>query len=275
MKKSEPMTPRKKRGLILFFLGIFITLILSGIGENVLVNPAESTKHFFSLFATSGIILSIYAVGKMLTKEPMTLNLDDDNLPSNYIKGVIIGAVLLVLFVIISNFLGGINYEGFGNLSAIGVILYIVGFIIQGFSEEIMVRGFLQEAISGISKTLSILLPSILFSLLHLGNDNFSFIAMFNTMLIGILFGLMTSETGSLWMASGAHSIWNFLLGPFFGLIVSGRPMENSVLNFSQVENNEFLNGGSYGPEASYLVMIIIIIAIIPFLISFIKNNKA
>ena len=138
-----------------------------------------------------------------------------------------------------------------------------------------MVRGLLQEYIAKKNRLLSILAPSIIFSLLHLGNSNFSLVAMINTALIGVLYALMTDLSGSLWMAAGAHSIWNFLLGPFFGFYVSGIPMDKSFLAFAPVEGKVGLNGGLYGPEGAIFVAVIIIISIMPFLISFIKSKKS
>ena len=96
---------------------------------------------------------------------------------------------------------------------------------------------------------------------------------MFNTMLVGLLFAFMTDVTGSLWLAAGAHSIWNFLFGPFLGLNLSGIPIEKSVLRFQMNSDSTSLHGGLYGPEASLLVTAIVLIFIISFAVAYFKKG--
>lgn len=276
MAKKESMTKTQKKGLVIMFLGLAITLVLSGLGEKFIGEAKLTEKNIISLFSTIGIIIAIYAIGRfILPKGPVNMNLKDDNLGLNYAKGLVIGLIMMLAYVALAWILGGINFQGLGKISPLAFILYLLGFAIQGFSEELLVRGLLQEYIAKKNRLLSILAPSIIFSLLHLGNSNFSLVAMINTALIGVLYALMTDLSGSLWMAAGAHSIWNFLLGPFFGFYVSGIPMDKSFLAFAPVEGKVGLNGGLYGPEGAIFVAVIIIISIMPFLISFIKSKKS
>ena len=176
--------------------------------------------------------------------------------------------------MIIAYFLEGLGYEGYGGLPWWGVFLYMIGFAIQAFSEELLVRGIIQDFLIRHNVILAILAPSLLFSLLHLFNSHFSWIAMINTFLIGIIFALMTYVTGSLWMATGAHMIWNFLLGPIFGQPVSGIPMPKTLFKFPIVEGKELINGGYYGAEGSITVLIILILTTFILIYLSIKKNR-
>lgn len=264
MNEKQSMTGRQKKGLVILFLGSLISIIFGIVAGAFAKKGFQTAYNLTMLFATSGTALSIYALGRMvLSTESLNMNLKDSKRGSNYIKGLFVGALLILAYLLSAVFFKGIRFAGLGGISALNFILYMVGFGIQGFSEELLVRGLIQEILAKKSRWMSLVLPSIFFSLLHLGNDNFSLLAMINTTLIGLLFAIMTDVTGSLWMASGAHSIWNFLLGPFFGLYVSGRPMEESFLRFPPVEGQTLTNGGLYGPEAAVLVTVIIVIALV------------
>lgn len=257
------------------FAGLALTLIMVGLGKVIVPNPSQTTTNIINLFATLGTIIAIYAIGAMVVETgPLNMNLKDPKLAINYLKGLVLGGLMIFTYLGLALALGALEFKGAGRISILNLSLYFLGFLIQGFSEELMVRGLIQEALAKKSRLLSILAPSLLFSLLHLGNDNFSFLAMVNTALIGLLFALMTDVTGSLWMASAAHSIWNFLLGPFLGLYVSGIVMDQSFLPFLPIQGKEGLSGGLYGPEGSFLLTLLIIAFIIPFLLKSIRAGK-
>lgn len=275
MNKKQQITQRQKKGLIIMFSGLLFTVLISMLPEVILTDASQTTNNLLTLFSFIGTSVAIYAIGTyILPKGPVTMNLPDPKRTVNYLKGLVVGTVLISAYIALAILFNGIEYQGFGKISIIILILYFLAFVVQSFAEEFLVRGLIQQALAKKNRLLSILGPSILFSLMHLGNNNFSLVAMINTFLIGLLFAFMTDITGSLWMAAGAHSVWNFLLGPFFGLAVSGIPMDETLLSFLVVPDKETISGGSYGPEASILVLIIIIISILPFLYSYIKREK-
>jgi hypothetical protein len=51
----------------------------------------------------------------------------------------------------------------------------------------------------------------------------------------------------------GAHTAWNWLMGYFFGLPVSGMGTEGSVLRLADA-GPDLLTGGAWGPEASLVL---------------------
>ena len=85
---------------------------------------------------------------------------------------------------------GAIGYRGinYGNFNLI-FLAYFIGFFIQSTSEEVLVRGILTRVLSDkFGRTVAILLPSIVFGLLHLGNEGVTILSTLNTILVGIFF---------------------------------------------------------------------------------------
>lgn len=275
MNKNESTAWRIIKGILIILAGLILLVGINWIGKVTSPDTPQTNKNITMLFSSVGTILILYAIGRFLLPSGfVSMNLPDKYGIKHYLQGLAFGSGMILTYLILALVLGGLSYQGLGKMTVLNIILYFLGFILQGFKEELLVRGLIQGLIARKSRLLSIILPSILFGLLHLGNDNFSYLAMINTALIGLIFAFVTDLTGSLWLASAAHSIWNFLLGPFFGLYVSGIPMPESVFAFSPVAGKEVLSGGLYGPEAALLLTIILILFLVPLVRTYILKYK-
>ena len=106
-----------------------------------------------------------------------------------------------------------------------------VVFAVAAANEEAIFRGYpFQRLVESITPVGAIAATSALFGLAHLANPHRTWISTLNTALVGIPFAIAYLRTRSLWMPIGMHFIWNFLLGFFLGLPVSGliRPGQRS-----------------------------------------------
>ena len=275
MNKNESTARRIIKGILLILAGLILLVGINWIGKVTSPDTPQTSKNITLLLSSVGTILILYAVGHFLLPSGyISMNLPDKSGPKHYLQGLAYGSGMILTYLILAVVFGGLSYQGLGKMAVLNIILYFLGFILQGFKEELLIRGLIQDLIAKKSRLLSIILPSVLFALLHLGNDNFSYMAMINTALIGLIFALLTDLSESLWLASAAHSIWNFLLGPFFGLYVSGIPMPESVFAFSPVDGKELISGGLYGPEAALLLTIILILFLVPLVRAYILKYK-
>ena len=65
--------------------------------------------------------------------------------------------------------------------------------------------------------------------------------------------------TGRLWVPIGVHLAWNLAQGYLFGAIVSGNNLGGSLLlSTARPEAPPWLTGGTFGPEASVLALILV-----------------
>lgn len=144
-----------------------------------------------------------------------------------------------------------------------GYTLWGLGlFIIVGFKEELLSRGYTITALNEMKRPwLSILLSSVIFSAMHLENPNVKALGLINIVFVGILFGCMFVKTKNLWMPIGYHITWNYFQGNVFGFAVSGiNPHGVYIIN--SLKDN-ILTGGAFGPEAGILTTIVIALGII------------
>lgn len=177
--------------------------------------------------------------------------------------GLLLGAASITLII-------GINYiMGDTRFNEVHItwdlLLGLILFISVGFVEEILVRGCFQHIIyyrHGIAW--AIIIPGLIFSVMHFLNPNISYIAALNIALVGIVFGIMTYKSGNLWMAIGYHITWNYFQGNIFNIEVSGSAYGRGLIKSIRVEDN-LLNGGAFGIEGGLICTLLLIITIIYF----------
>jgi hypothetical protein len=142
----------------------------------------------------------------------------------------------------------------------------MLGFIIQGSSEELLFRGWLMQLIaSRHGLWIAVVANSALFALAHAGNiepSNELYVGLANIVLFGLFISLYAIREGSLWGVCGWHAAWNWLLGLGFGLEVSGMKIDSLPLitDLTGAPGAAWwLTGGAFGPEASLVTTAVLL----------------
>ena len=184
---------------------------------------------------------------------------------SKSLKEIIIGLIipLIILTIIFFVFV----FMGYGNVSFIkndevllNILISIPYFILVGFNEEVLFRGFIfQTLIEGTNQYFSILFFSLLFGLSHFLNPHIDEYSTFNIVLAGILFSIAYIKTHSLWLPISMHFSWNFIEGMIYGFPVSGRVPLQSYIAFNSIGPN-WMTGGYFGPEGGALTTILLVL---------------
>ena len=139
------------------------------------------------------------------------------------LTGVAVWSVLMVIEFLVSYFLNPGDYRLQFNLSAFIPLLLISVFLvsIQSTAEEFLFRGYLTQGVAGWTKSrwLAILIPGLLFGLMHSFNPEikqFGFlIAIPEYVFWGLLFGLIVVLDDGIELAIGMHVANNVLSSLF------------------------------------------------------------
>jgi len=133
-------------------------------------------------------------------------------------------------------------------------------FLLVGFSEESLLRGYLQYTLTrGIGFWWAALLLSIAFALGHLGNGGESVLGIAEVGLAGLLFCLSLWYTKSLWWAVGFHAGWDWGQSYFYGTPDSGLVAKGHLFA-SHALGSLLWSGGTVGPEGSLLIVPLVIL---------------
>ena len=223
------------------------------------------SMQLISSFAMIYVILWLWL--KFFEKRPFwTMGYELKNALMQYGRGFLFGTIMfagavgiLALFKSVEFEFGDPAAQGFPALG--GVTLVLVGWIVQGGAEEILMRGWVLPVIGARTRPwIGLLVSSVLFSLLHLLNPGLSVIAVVNLALFGVFAGLYALREGSLWGISALHTVWNWVQGNFFGFEVSGMNASGGTLINLTESGADWLTGGSFGPEGGLAVTVVLVI---------------
>ena len=194
-----------------------------------------------------------------------------------YLMGMGLGFLMISCVYIVMFVTGQVSFKGFALSSdnALLFIFYILMWIPQGATEEIMMRGYMMPRIAGrLGVPFAVFFSSFCFSIMHASNAGFSVLAMINLVLIAALFALIALRDGHIYRVCAMHTLWNFCQGNLFGLEVSGNPQSASIFASGYTKmSSDLMSGGAFGPEGGLCVTIVIAIAFIIFFVTR-KNEK-
>lgn len=192
----------------------------------------------------------------------MGLRLDGAALRDSF-AGIALGAGMVAAAVAAMAALGHVEFhwmsQGPRLALAIPGVIYVTA--VAAMAEEVAFRGYpFQRLVEGIGAAGGIIVLSLFFGGVHLGNPHASLWGFLNTVEVGALFAVAYLRTRSLWMPWGLHFGWNLTLGAVFGLPVSGLN-SFAVAVQGTAKGPVWLTGGSYGIEASLTGSVVVALA--------------
>ena len=274
--------PRIKYGwlrAILFFISFFIFIavfdligiaIVSSISEYSFEEYISDTdllmenKMMLLMMVSQlfGTLFTVWLFQKFVNRESFTsIGLEFSGYKDDFVSGLLLGVGLIALgfgTLYIFNFLSVASIQ----FSLIDQLFYLSLFAVVSLNEEIAIRGYiLQNLSSSFNKYIALVLSSLVFMIMHIGNPNMSAVPLFNLFLAGLLLGVYCIHKNNLWFPIGAHITWNYFQGPVLGFEVSGNDVDSIFIQ--SLNGSELITGGEFGFEGSIILTTFMIIGII------------
>lgn len=197
---------------------------------------------------------------KLLCKALLGVTLADCRITGYKIKPVWAAAAFIMPSIVVG---GLLMFEGHwenpdldgGQVAALVTqSVFLVGLAV-GSVEEAVFRGVMMKALEmRWGKGVAVVVPSVLFAVAHVLNGGLSAISFVQLLIagsvVGVLFSLVTYESGSIWSAAFMHSIWNIFMASGI-LNVGDEAMENCIFNYVLDTKSALITGGEFGAEAS------------------------
>lgn len=217
----------------------------------------------FNLFLTIFVALLGYLFARKYQKRNKeSLGLVKNS--KNYLKGIVLGLFMILSVVLLLKISGFAKFTT--NISQVSwpiFVIFILGWAIQGFEEELITRSILMNYFAVNNGVMGgIIINSLIFAILHLGNPAFGILPFINIMLIGIVFSLLFYISDDIFLPAAAHSFWNFAQGNIFGIEVSGMDEINNTILKTKLMGSDLISGGAFGFEGSIFVTLVEIIMI-------------
>ncbi len=271
------------QSLLLFFFLLFFTFIIL-IAYYLVFRMGLSA--FGTVLASEisellAITLSVFLARRFLDKRSfVSLGFKwDGRAIGDLLVGLAISFMMMGSIYWSMTALGWIHFQGFLWQSEppwtviAGSLLIFFAFILTGWNEELLCRGYqLQTIASGSNIFLGVVVSSIIFGVLHLTNPNATWTAALGIFFAGIFLAFAYVRTGRLWLSIGLHLGWNFFEGPAFGFSVSG--VDFIHLTHITISGPVAWTGGSFGPEAGLIILPAIALGSILIQIYAITRNR-
>jgi membrane protease YdiL (CAAX protease family) len=185
----------------------------------------------------------------------------------NLLIGLIGGMITFAIGAGVGVLFGGLSFSFNAEASTNSIIstllISFVVFAVAAAFEEALFRGYILQTFvrSGLAWP-AIIITSIAFGAVHLGNPNASVISSLNTALAGIWFSVAYLKTRDLWFPFGLHLAWNWTQGSIFGVEVSGLTdiVKSPLLRETDV-GPLWLTGGDYGIEGGIATTVALIVS--------------
>ena len=217
---------------LLFFLSFFIIVALFDLIGILIVS--QFSEYSFEEFISDpelimqnkmmllmmfcqllGTLFTVWFFQIFVNKESFpSIGLRFANYESDFFQGLLVGGILIssgFLILFIFNLIEvDLTYFSFYDQ-----IFYFFLFVIVSLNEEIAIRGYILQNLSqSFNKYIALVISSLVFMLMHIGNPNIGVLPLVNLFLAGMFLGIYTVHKNNLWFPIGAHLIWNYLQGP-------------------------------------------------------------
>lgn len=264
--------------LILYLFAFFAAVFLIGTGLQIayillnVVGPQFPRLDFLAnLIYRFGLLAAALIAGYLCVRifEGLPWRSLGLTLHRGWFKDLVFGSAVgfatLVVAVAIAAAAGGLDFS-VNDLQMASVGRSLLGsatlLFVAALAEEAAFRGYpLQTLTRAKLALLGVLLTSLPFGFVHLSNPNvaagFTFA---NTALAGIWLAVAYLRTRSLWLPLGVHWSWNWALGWFFGLPISGINLVSHPLLKPTDHGPAWLTGGSYGIEGGLACTIALVL---------------
>ena len=242
--------------VIIAALGYYLIfpIIIGMFGVPILVVSALDS--FAAAAIANAIVLRIYERGRLADIGLGWTRASRRNLALGVMGGI--GSALVVVLapiVVRAADLEPVNNQRFEWPSLLFVSIIL---LFGAAGEEMLFRGYaFQVLVKAMGPFATILPVAVLFGLAHSLNLYFTWLALLNTILWGVVLGYAFIVSGDLWLPIGLHFGWNWTL-PVLGVNLSGFTM--GVTGYSmQWKVGGLWSGGAYGPEGGLLTSAVVI----------------
>ncbi|MDN3354867.1 CPBP family intramembrane glutamic endopeptidase [Actinomadura sp. DC4] len=257
--EAAPASPKWSRPA---WIRLVVLLVLFVLVDGVIGAVYSALKDHAVLGLLCGLVLTAlvllaYAKAVRFLEGRDVVELARDGAVARVRRGLLIGLVLFAVAIGIIAMFGGYGIDGWGSVG--GVIASVGLMSAAAVAEEVLFRGVLFRIVEEMAGTWGAMAVSaVVFGALHLVNPHATIWGAIAIMIeAGLMLGAAYAATRTLWLPIGLHLAWNFAEGAIFGVTVSGSGDGPQGLVKGTLSGSAVLTGGTFGPEASVVAILV------------------
>ncbi len=218
-------------------------------------NP-RSAQLYSDVSGALAILAATWLMTRFVDKRPFhTIGFTPDKAGRDLSIGLAAGASWIAISVGLAMAAGWASFQSPEGLQASLLLIAAVSVLFNVLTQELLLCGFILQTIRAkAGLPAAIVIAALLFSALHAAAFEGQWIPPINVFVAGLVFCLAYAITGNLWLPISIHFAWNFLLGPVFGLTVSGTAALGLGWRSFEIEGPHLFTGGDFGLEGGLIV---------------------
>ena len=260
--RDEPKTslsklirfPLSRILIAIFFIAPIIALrtTYSFVVLDNLDGVASDIAQYAEVVVSIVLFFIVYRFYTKKVEKRSALELGTNSWYREFGQGIGIGAGLVIAMVVLLAILGFYKIE---HLNAPDVLLSrVFRYGVGSFLEELLFTLIIFRLVEEFAGTIaSMVVVSLLFGLMHLGNDNATLMSSACIAAGQIVLLAPFILTRRIWMGWAIHFGWNYFQTAVFGMNNSGMAHEGFIQ--PTISGPEWLTGGAFGIEASYIAI--------------------
>jgi uncharacterized protein len=248
------------RAMAWLVLVFFLTAAAFGLPLQAVVDllpPENRAIQFAGLVVACAAALCSYALAVRLGEGRWAAELAVRPALPGVAVGALLGMAMMALLM------GVLVAAGAYDITVVGATPAWTGLglaLQAAVTEELWMRALLLRLLwRALGPVPAFTVAALVFGALHLANPGATPLAGATVVMAGLMFCALYALTGRLWVPIGLHLTWNLAQGYLFGATVSGKNLGGSILlSHARPGAPAWLTGGTFGPEASVIALILV-----------------
>lgn len=245
-------------GIIFVVVPIMLLKELFDLMFDATAEPVISYLRDAFAIVRMGVVIYSYSLFVRFIEKRKTLEMSASGSVGETALGFALGAVIMTFMVGLLWVLSYYSVESAGPISVIVHALFFFGFL--AFVEEVVFRLIIFRHVEELAGSWgAIVITGALFGLAHFGNPNATAWSSAAIAMESVIIAGCFVLTRRVWLVWGLHAGWNYFQSAIYGVAVSGDSELESVL-VPKISGPEWLTGGSFGVEASYVTAVLCLV---------------
>lgn len=256
-----------KREIAVCCLGAIAILIISQVAAQfvgslfVIIHIPEFICNIIAgaaYLCLANLLIKLFAE-KIIKKDLASLGIPQFHIDIKWlIAAFALPCMIIIIYLLLPGTFISSEMDSRQILTVLGAGIAFTG-LAAGFVEEMVFRGIILNILKDKWNTkTAVLVPSLLFGLVHIIGMDFSLVSCLLVLvagtMAGIMFSLIELESNSIWNSGIVHSLWNIMIIGG-GLSISETMDTYAIITYVPESKNFLLTGGEFGIEASVIAV--------------------
>ncbi|OFX88090.1 MAG: hypothetical protein A2W99_10920 [Bacteroidetes bacterium GWF2_33_16] len=230
---------------ILVLRAVFSYVVLDNLEGNI-----EILIHYTETIISIVLIFLAYRYYTKKIENRPAFELNHEKWYVEFAQGIGIGGGLVVIIVALLALFGMYKIANFNSPFVLfeRIFRYGIGSFVEEMIFTIIIFRLIEEFAGTITSTIFV---SLLFGIMHLGNDNATILSSFSISFEHLIILAPFILTRRIWMVWAIHFSWNYFQTAVFGMNNSG--MAHGGFIKPLISGPEWVTGGSFGIEGSHI----------------------